>query len=549
MKKYYIGLIALYILIYIVPLGGRPLITPDEYRYAEIPREMIASGNWVTPKLLGMRYFEKPVMGYWMNAVSMSVFGENAFAIRLASAVSTGVAALLLFWLVMVSRKDPEEAALASGLFLTMGFVFGVGTFAVLDAQTSVFLTGTIVVFFLAVRRGKFDWQKVSLLALAGAFAGAAFLTKGFLAFAVPGLTILAYLIWTRRWKDIFILPWIPLIFVAIVALPWSLAINYQEPKFWHYFFFVEHIQRFFKDVDTQHPEAFWFYLPVFIGGAMPTLLLLPAAVAAWKNHFSEIMRDDYIKYAVCWLVLPFIFFSASRGKLPTYVLPLFVPLAVLMARGIITYFREGKYEIFNWTVKILALLLGIAAVGFAVVQIISDCGVFRGMFSTAERWKWLLGGMAGILWIFCLISAARAKDYHFKISWWLCGPLMAFFLSFYIIPYRYLESKAQGLYLNQFKSMVKPDMIIVAHPNVMHAAAFIFKDSNIMLYTHGGELESGLKYPDARSRVISHKAFKALIKKTRKDKIIFIMRGDRDEIVPGADFEAYGDGIIFSRY
>ncbi|QSH42095.1 phospholipid carrier-dependent glycosyltransferase [Lentisphaerota bacterium ZTH] len=549
MKKYYIGLIVLYVLIYIVPLGGRPLITPDEYRYGEIPREMLVTGNWVTPKLLGIRYFEKPVMGYWLNAISMSVFGENAFAIRLSAALSTGLTALLLFWLVLVSRKDPEEAVLGTGLFLTMGFVYGVGTFAVLDAPTSLFLTGTIVFFFLAVQRIKFDWQKILFLALAGASAGAAFLTKGFLAFAVPGLTIVAYLIWSKRWKDIFILPWIPLLFTCIVALPWSLAINRQEPNFWYYFFFIEHVQRFFKDVDTQHPEAFWFYLPILIGGAMPALLLLPAAFKSWKKYFPKIISDDYIKYAICWLVLPLVFFSASRGKLPTYIIPLFVPLAILLARGLIIYFREKQYKIFDWTAKGFAWALILAAAGFAIVQIIADCGVFKGMYSPAERWKWLAGGGAAIVWIFCLLRASRTKNYHSKASLWICAPLLAFFLSNYIIPYRYLESKAQGLYLTQFKSMVKPGMLLVAHPNVMHAAAFIFKNDRILLYTHGGELENGLKYPDARNRVISREEFHKLLKKTPKGKIIFIMRGDFREGVPKADFEAYGDEIMFSRY
>jgi 4-amino-4-deoxy-L-arabinose transferase len=87
----------LFLLLYLLPLGARPVVIPDEARYAEIPREMLASRDWVVPRLDGLRYFEKPVLGYWLNALSTALFGQNAFAMRLPSAVSTGLSALCLF--------------------------------------------------------------------------------------------------------------------------------------------------------------------------------------------------------------------------------------------------------------------------------------------------------------------------------------------------------------------------------------------------------------------------------------------------------------------
>jgi 4-amino-4-deoxy-L-arabinose transferase len=488
-------------------------------------------------------------MGYWLNALAIMTFGENAFAVRFASAFTTGLAALMLFFLVLKYRKDPEEAFLSCGLFLTFGMVFGVGTFAVLDAPTTFFVSATIICFFMGSQQEKWSWVKVALLAGAGIFAGCGFLTKGFLAFAVPGLTILPYLLWTKRWKQIFTLPWIPLLFTVVVSLPWVLMIHREEPGFWPYFFWDEHVKRFLENSGTHHPEPFYFYLPFLVIGALPAVLFVPAAVAGFKKRFTMLLEDDLIKFAFCWLVFPFLFFSACRGKLPTYILPCFMPLAILFSRGLLEYFRSGRHKIFDVTARILCILLPVAALIFIVVQLIADCGAFRGMFSPDEKWKWLLASAGIFFWAFALFKAYRSKKYRSKLVWFTGGPFLLFFLSFFIIPVRYLEGKAQGLYMEQFKDRVKPEMIVVAHPNVMHATAWVFKHSDILFYTHGGELEVGLKYKDSKHRIINKEQLEKLIKKSPRGKVIYIMRGDFREGVPQAPFEHYDHEIMFSNF
>jgi len=549
MKKYYFGLIFIYILIYILPLGGRPMLTPDEFRYGEIPREMIESGNWVVPKLIGVRYFEKPVLGYWLNAASIMLFGENAFAVRFSSALTTGLAALLLFFLVLKARKDPEEALLASGLFLTFGMVFGVGTFAVLDAPTMFFVSGTLVSFYLGCEMEKWGWSKAAYLAAAGIFAGLAFLTKGFLAFAVPAITVIPYLLWTKRWKQIFILPWIPLAFTVIVSLPWALMINQQAPKFWSYFFWDEHVKRFIDNAGTHHPEPFYFFIPFLLVGAMPLILFVPSAFAGFKEKYSGLINDKLIKFALCWFVFPFLFFSVCHGKLPTYILPCFMPFAILFGRGLLEYFRSNRARIFDVTAKVMMILLIVAAFGFAIFQIVADSGACTGLYRPNELWKWVSICAAALVWAFALFKTYKAKAYRTKLCLLLTGPLFVFFLSHFIAPDFFLEGKAQGGFLEQFKDRVKPGMIIVAHPNVMHAAAWVFKNKDMLFYTHGGELEMGLKYKDSKNRIISNQQFKKLLKTTQPGRIIFIMRGDFREGIPAARFEKYEYEIMFSNF
>ena len=158
MKKTSIAVIGIFLLLYIAPLGVRPIIIPDEPRYAEIAREMISSGDWVVPHLNGLRYFEKPVLGYWLNAASIILFGENAFAIRFPSAMAAGISALMIFMLVRRFAGGYSAGIFAGAVYITCLEVFGVGTFSVLDSALSMFVTASMVAFFFAHmedKRGK----------------------------------------------------------------------------------------------------------------------------------------------------------------------------------------------------------------------------------------------------------------------------------------------------------------------------------------------------------------------------------------------------------
>jgi hypothetical protein len=142
-----------------------------------------------------------------------------------------------------------------------------------------------------------------------------------------------------------------------------------------------------------------------------------------------------------------------------------------------------------------------------------------------------------------------RTKKYQTKLFFLLLGPVALFFVSFFIIPDRYLGGKAQGAFLKQFKDRIKPGMILVIHPNVMHAAAWEFKNKDMLFYSHGGELEEGLKHKDSKKRLISDKEFFKMLKRTPKGKIIFIMRGEFREGIPKADFEKYEHEMMFSHF
>lgn len=367
--KYYAALFLLFAGMYLIPLGFRPMITPDEFRYAEIPRAMIESGNWVVPRLAGMDYFEKPALGYQLTALSFKIFGYNKFALRFPPALAAGLTALLLTLFLRRYTKSDRIAALGGVLFLDIGLVFGVGTCAVLDAQVTFFMAGCLLTFLPACLAEKWDLPKIVLLLASGVFAGLAFLTKGFIAVAVPGIVIVPFLLWEKRWKAFLTLPWLPLVSFLAVSAPWCIAIHKQAPDFWRYFVMVEHWARFTGTGFGQHNSPWWLYLALLIPLLMPAGLLLPCAIRGLRGQWGMLFKQSYVRYLACFFVFPFVFFSACSGKLATYILPCMIPVAAIAAIGIAEYFRlGGKYRTFRGLMIFAGIVFVIAgAAGLSI--------------------------------------------------------------------------------------------------------------------------------------------------------------------------------------
>lgn len=329
--------LVLFLVAYVMPLGHRPLFIPDETRYGEIPREMVAGGDWLRLRQNGLDYYEKPPLGYWFTAASLSVFGNRPFAVRLPSALSVGVAALALFLLVRRARPDSFSALAAAMVYITGVGVFGIGTIAVLDSQFTMFVVASMAAFYWGdsgTGRRRLLW-----LALSGVFCALAFMTKGFTAVVIPAVTLAAWLPWERRWKELATVWVVPLLSAAVVSVPFVLAMHAGNDDFWHYFVWVEHVQRFVAAPRGQHPEPFWYYLPVIAALALPWFFFLPAVV---QESVGAAKRDSFTRYCICWTVMPFLFFSVCSGKLGTYVLPCLAPLAALAADAILNPARAG---------------------------------------------------------------------------------------------------------------------------------------------------------------------------------------------------------------
>jgi 4-amino-4-deoxy-L-arabinose transferase len=217
--------IAVFVAIYLLFLGVRPLIVPDEHRYAALGLEMIARGDFTVPRLIGFRYFEKPAGGAHLVAIAVEVFGRDAFAYRLPSALGIGLAAFGLACAVARATGRASIGALAAIALCTMIMPVIVGTTVILDGPFTGFVTASLALAWLALESPRRD-VRLGLLALAGLAAGCGFLVKGPLAIVLAAMVIGPWLLWERRWRDLVLVPWIPLLFAGLAVLPWGLAIH-----------------------------------------------------------------------------------------------------------------------------------------------------------------------------------------------------------------------------------------------------------------------------------------------------------------------------------
>ncbi len=520
-------LLALFAVLYLIPLQGHPLFIPDETRYAEIPREMVAGGDWVVPRLNGLPYFEKPVLGYWLSAVSLRVFGENNFAVRLPSAVSTGFTALLIFLLcVSCLGRNSRVPWMATFVFLTTVMIKGIATLAVLDTPLTLFLTATLVTFFLATEAETGSSKERTLLFSAGLFAGCAFLTKGFLAFVIPVLAAVPYLLLQRRWTDLLRMLLLPVAGAVLISLPWALLIHQREPDFWNYFFWYEHVHRF-RSGNAQHAKPFYFFLVALPGMFMPWTLLLPVAIrGAWKGRGGQSgVRGRLLLFCGCWFLFPFLFFSASSGKLLTYILPCFPPLAVLFSHAMI-HGLEGdgeKNRYIQWTIGILMVLVFLGMIGLSGLHLFGP----ERLWVFNRSWKWLLIVASLAIMLILLNGAFRAEKNLQKCIFFGISFGVLFFTSQFTIPTLSLNRKATGQLLVRNAAQISPDTYVLSGANVVQAVCWYLKRDDVYLLYGAGELAYGVEHGDSgKQRLLSMAEASTFIKKNRGKVVLVVDLG-----------------------
>lgn len=304
------------------------LLEPDEGRYAEIPREMLAKNEWIVPSLQGQPYLDKPPLLYWLVMASYSAFGVSEAAARLIPAMATHATILLIY--LLGRRSLGERSAFWGALLLsiTPGFV-GMGRLLIMDGLLTMWVTLALLAGFEAVRGPTLNRRWWQLTAIACGFG---VLTKGPipLILLAPPILMHGWLSGKRAkigWKNTIDF----LLIVSLINIPWYIGIFLRQPVFLRYFFWEHNIMRFIKPFD--HLEPVWFYLPVLLGGLMPGTLLLAAFARTLIRGDEEQarLRSPELGFwllAGMWCVT---FFTLSGCKLPTYILPSFPCLLLVL--------------------------------------------------------------------------------------------------------------------------------------------------------------------------------------------------------------------------
>lgn len=513
-------------LVYLIPLNGRLLWQPDETRYAEISREMLQRGDWVVPHLLGLRYFEKPVAGYWFNNISQWLFGENNFAVRFGSVFSTGMTALLVFALAMLMWRNARRASLAMLMFLSMVLVFSIGTYSVLDPMISLWLAAAMVSYYLTLQASSVK-GKLGAYALLGLACGMGFMTKGFLALAVPVIAVIPIVIQQRRIKDLLCYGPVAIVTATLLSLPWALAIAQREPDFWNYFFWVEHIQRFAED-NAQHKAPFWYYLPVLLAAVLPWLALLPGALL--KGWRERVQRPELF-FLLSWALMPLIFFSIAKGKLPTYILPCMAPLALLMTAYAEDYAATLRAKLF----KANAWLNGLfGLIGIVVLVALSSGLLPKAHLFTPQEWpKVVLGLIAFGGWL--LFALVSARDNGRQWRWAAACPVLLCLVIGYAIPQQVTDSKLPQNFARATMAELSDSRYVLSDSVGLAAGlAWELKRSDVLMYSQKGEVAYGLEYPDAKGHLISDADFPQWLAQARKQgNVSLVLQLSRDEALP----------------
>jgi 4-amino-4-deoxy-L-arabinose transferase-like glycosyltransferase len=366
-------LFSLLAVLWLSDIGKRKLANPDEGRYSVLAMHMADSGDYVTPRLNGLKYFEKPPMQYWATAAAIKSFGKSEWSARLYTALAGLLTVLLVSF--TAGRLFTREVGVFTGLALVAcPYFMALAEIVTLDMGLTFWTTLTVCAFMLSQHnpasrptpdREQLIWLYVAAIASAGAV-----LSKGLIGIVFPGVVLFLYCLFNFDWPRLLRINWwiaVPLF--LLVVCPWFVLVAERNPEFMRFFFIHEHFQRF---TTTQHRrvEAWWFFLPIlFVGVLAWAFLLVPSMVSAWHRESTSTLHPDGshspssrpfrpLRFALIWSVFIIFFFSISGSKLPAYILPTF-PFFAMLIGYYLAYTPGRKIAWYVLPIPPISLIIG----------------------------------------------------------------------------------------------------------------------------------------------------------------------------------------------
>lgn len=323
-------LIVALVVIWFLPLGWRHLLPSDEGRYAEMAREMLATGDWITPRYNGYKYFEKPPLQTWMNALTFAWFGIGEWQARLYTAL-TGFAGVLLVGFTGARVFNAATGFFAAVVLACAPYWNLMGHFNTLDMALSFWMELTLCALLLAQRPNlPRNTARLWMWVCWGAMA-LAVLSKGLVGLILPGAVLVLYTLISRDWalwKRLYLVSGL-IVFFAVVS-PWFVLVQERNPEFFNFFFIVQQFQRYLTPAQNR-PGPFYYFVPVMLVGFLPWLSVSVQSV----RHALRTPRQPNgfapVTLMLVWSAFIFLFFSASHSKLISYTLPIAPPLALVI--------------------------------------------------------------------------------------------------------------------------------------------------------------------------------------------------------------------------
>lgn len=430
-----IGLIVLFFgVLYFSLLGGRPLANPDEGRYTEIPREMIESGDYLTPRLNGVRYFEKPPLVYWATALGIEVFGLNEFGARFwctAFAVF-GIVATYLFSREQYGRGVAVWASITLGTSL---LYMGLSQIVLLDMVITVLVSGALFAFLGASGMGT-GKRKTKWLMAFYSLMGLAVMTKGLIGLVIPVAVIGIWIVVGNRWKEIPSYRLVSgLLVFLVVTVPWHVAVALENPDFLEFYFVHEHFLRYTTQVHSR-VEPWWFFIPIVLAGFFPWVTFLPQAIRrCFPQGWKSIGQDRATSFLLIWIGFVVLFFSISQSKLVPYVLPIFPALAVVVGRFLGEI--DGERKSIHRSILVYVGISWLLAIGVTLVGLPEK---YSDHIGAVNAWRIALSTILAVSSL-CTFVLIRFGNFRWALTSMTIGSA-AFFLGLLSL-YGVLESKS----------------------------------------------------------------------------------------------------------
>ena len=400
------------VLVYFLPAGFRPLANPDEGRYTEIAREMAVTGDYISPRLNGVLFFEKPPLFYWLEAGAESVGGMNLWAVRFWP-IALALLGCIAVYFTGRSVWGASAGCWAAWTLGTSLLYYAIGQIVILDMAVSVFLTWALCAFILAVRappgtrRRWLCWAMYSSMALA-------LMTKGLIGLVIPLAIIFLWLLFLNKWRELrHAHLFSGLLIILVLALPWHIAAALANPPaggwnwahffsrsrdgqgFLWYYFVHEHFLRFTDPGTANRVEPWWFFSVILVGGFSPWAFFLPSALAgAMKGGWARMKAEPEILFLLLWLLFPLAFFSISSSKLIPYIVPSVPPLALLTGRFLARAIEAPGAPALLRPLRILSVFCLIAGGGVLIFALIkSPLPITAAAFYVLAAFLLLFGG------------------------------------------------------------------------------------------------------------------------------------------------------------
>lgn len=392
-------------LVWFVPLGWRHLVPSDEGRYAEMAREMFLTGDWITPRYNGYKYFEKPPLQTWMNALTFAWFGIGEWQARLYTALA-GFAGVLVAGYTAARLVNPAAGFAAALVLAGAPYWVLMGHFNTLDMGLSLWMELTLCAMLLAQRVGLDAREARRWMWLCWGSMALAVLSKGLIGVVLPGAVLVIYTLVERDWglwKRLY-LPSGLVVFFAI-ATPWFVLVQQRNPEFFNFFFIVQQFDRYLTPAQNR-PGPVYYFVGVLLVGFLPWLSL---GWQSLRHAFAQPRQSNGFapgKLLVIWSAFIFLFFSASHSKLVSYVLPVAPALAIVIGMYLPRVSRVA------WRRHLLgyAVFLVAAAIGAVFIARFGDARTPNALYREFRVWVLAAIGVAFVLTLAALVVLRRTE-------------------------------------------------------------------------------------------------------------------------------------------